>query len=284
MNTPALGVPVGPLTISYFALIVVVALAIAAIISIRKAYHRDESPGMVLDALTAGLVGAIVLGRLFYILNPPPSVSAIYNRAWYLGHPLDMQVGPLALWAGGLGSAGVMLGAGLAAALALWQSRAELCRWADILTPGVQALFIAVPWANVAGQSLFGPPTDLPWGLPLARRVPQFADMTAFPASTRFQPTPIYLSLWAALVALGVWWIARRFAEHLQSGDRLAITLGLMAPGLLVGDLLRADASPSLLGAGVTGMQLLAILILVSAIVYGVMRRQGGQHAAEAAG
>ncbi len=284
MNTPALGIPVGPLTITYFALVVVAALVIAAVVSIREAYHRDESPGMVLDALTAGLIGAIVLGRLFYILNPPPSVSAIYNRAWYLGHPLDMQVGPLALWAGGLGSAGVMLGAGLAAALALWNSRANLLRWADILTPGVLALFVTVPWANVAGQSLFGPPTGLPWGLPLARRVPPFADLTAFPASTRFQPTPIYLSLWAALVALGVWWIGRRYAGHLQSGDQLAITLGLIAPGLFLGDLLRADASPSLLGTGVTGVQLLAILILVSAIVYGVLRRQGGQPAAEAAG
>ena len=49
--------------------------------------------------------------------------------------------------------------------------------------------------ANFINQELYGPPTQLPWGIPIdaAHRLAQYADLSKYPVdATRFHPTFAY--------------------------------------------------------------------------------------------
>ncbi len=61
--------------------------------------------------------------------------------------------------------------------------------------------------ANFINQELYGPPTTLPWGIPISaeHRLPQFANL---PASTRFHPTFAYEMIWNLATARLLLWLS----------------------------------------------------------------------------
>ena len=69
-----------------------------------KPNAADMNPEIVWDLLTYLLIGGIIGARLWHILTPPPS-SGI-TAGWYFTHPLDA----LAIWKGGLGIPGAVIG------------------------------------------------------------------------------------------------------------------------------------------------------------------------------
>ncbi len=264
------GIDLGAVKISFFGLIVLFGIAVGGVVAGYAARRRGEDASVVPDLLAWGLVSGLVVGRLFYIVNPPPSVTIYYNRQWYLTHFFDLQAGPLAIWSGGLGMAGVMVGATLAVVIALWRRRLRLTLWADILSPALMALLAITGWANVVDEHLCGPPTRLPWGMALGRRVPPYDDLTLYPPSTRFHPTPAYVALWALVALAVVWLIQRRAGNPLCEGDVALLTLAVYLPGLFLADFLRVDLSLSV--AGLSGVQVLAALIYGVVVAVGVRR------------
>ena len=194
----------------------------------------------------------VVFARLFYILNPPPSVAALYSREWYLIHPLDLQIGPLAVWSGGLGMAGMLFGAVLGALLVLWRQDLDSWLWADITVPGLLLVLIIAPWGNLLRGQMIGLPTELPWGIGVAY------PPSPYPPDTLFHPIPAYLSLWALLLLCVVWGAGRL---SLKKGDIFLGLSLLYGIGLCLADLLRIDVSRSLLGF--SGMQTLALGIVL---------------------
>ena len=265
------GVQIGPLTLSFFGLIVVAALAVGGGISWLEARRRGEDPAIVLDALTWGLLFGVIAARLFYVWNPPPSVAAYYDRRWYLTHLFDLQAGPLAIWSGGLGMAGALAGGLLGVYLWLRRRRVDVWRWADILTPGALAGLTISAWANLVNRQMYGPPTDLPWGMVIAHPVPPY---DVYPPGTRFHPTPAYLSLWALIVLGIVWGVRLRWKERLRQGELSLLATLLYTPGLFLADFLRVDVNHGLLG--LTGTQALALLLFGGAGWLLWRRRTGG--------
>jgi phosphatidylglycerol:prolipoprotein diacylglycerol transferase len=272
------GVRLGPLTLSYFGLILIAAMIVGGAVSYRRARARGQDSELVIDLLTWGLIGAVILARLFYIWNPPPSVAVLYSRRWFLTHPFDLQIGPLAIWSGGFGSAGALLGGLLGVFLLLRRKNADVKLWADILVPGALAGLAIAGLASVVNQQMYGPPTTLPWGVSVLSPVPPYDDPGLFPEGTRFHPTPAYLSVWA-LVTLGVvlWAESRR---GLKPGDLFVLAGLILLPGLFLADFLRVDLSRSLFG--LSGVQVVAILLLAGIVGLGVRRNQQAAAASEA--
>ncbi len=261
------GINLGPVTIGYFGLIVVAAIAVGAFITRREAVRQGVDPAPLLILVEWGLFGGLILSRLFYILNPPPSVAAVYDRAWFLSHPFDVQVGPLAVWSGGLGMAGALLGAAAAITVRLMRSKLDRWQWADLLVPGTLIGLAISPWANIVNRQLYGPPTRLPWGMVIPNPVSPYDGLLP---PVRFHPTPAYLSIWAALILAAIWLIRRRYADRLQRGDAFLLAALTYAIGLFLADFLRVDVSRPLLG--LSGMQLLAAGIIVWALGMGGWR------------
>jgi prolipoprotein diacylglyceryltransferase len=70
-------------------------------------------------------------------------------------------------------------------------------RWADVIAPALFAMQAVARWGNFFNQELYGPPTTLPWGIPIdcAHRVAAYAcppgsDPSAVLAE-RFIPVPV---------------------------------------------------------------------------------------------
>ena len=82
-------------------------------------------------------------------------------------------------------------------------------------------------WGNFFNQELYGPPTDLPWGIAIECRTawrPTRAHEFPF-ETTGFHPLFFYeatLSLIGGLLAL---WIGRRFVDRLRAGDLFSFWL-----------------------------------------------------------
>ncbi len=260
----------GVVRLGFFGLIALIGLIAGSIVSYRLVRQHGEDVDALWDMLTFGLLGALVGGRLFYVLNPPPSVAIYYDRQWYLTHLLDLQAGPLAIWNGGLDAAGLWTGAAVAVMLVAWRQRLNVRGWGDLLAPGVLTLLTIAGWANVVNEQLFGPPTTLPWGIPIERRVPPYDDLAAYPPQVRFHPTPAYLALWALFVLGVLWIISGRYRGCLQAGDRGLLALLLYMPGLFAADFLRVDVNPVI--GGLTAMQVVAAFILLAGMVAAIRR------------
>jgi phosphatidylglycerol:prolipoprotein diacylglycerol transferase len=75
--------------------------------------------------------------------------------------------------------------------------------------------------ANYINQELYGPPTTLPWGIPIdaAHRLAAYQNLQLYPlATTRFHPDFAYEMIWNLLVAALLFWFARRYASKLKPG------------------------------------------------------------------
>ncbi len=267
MNFQQNGIQLGPLVLSYYGMVLIAALLAGGGIAFWRARRRGENPEIVVDVLAWSLILGLAVGRLFYIMDPPPSVATFYDRHWYLTHPFDLQAGPLAIWNGGLGTAGALVGGMVGTLLVLLRRRVALWRWADILAPGV-LLFLAIsPWGNMINRELYGPPTDLPWGLPVEFPVPPYSNTLD---ELRFHPTPAYLALWALLTLVVIYLVEWRWSDRLRSGSLFLLATLIYVPGLFLADLLRVDVSRTLFG--LSGVQLLAALILAGIVALGVWR------------
>lgn len=256
MDFTSLGIQLGPVLLSYFGLILLAALATGGMVASLRARRAGQDPDLVIDILTWGLIGGVVLARLFYVLNPPPSVAAVYDRTWFLRHPFDLQIGPFAVWSGGLGMAGALLGGLLGVLLLLVRRRAAIGDWIDILAPALMVALVIAPWANLINQQMYGPPTTLPWGIAVGNPTPPFEP------GMRFHPTPAYLSIWALICAIILFWLDGQ--RRLMKGALFATALLLYLPALFLADFLRVDISRPVFG--LTGMQLLVLPLFLSAL------------------
>ncbi len=265
------GIRAGALTLSYYGLILTAAVIVAASLAQWRARRAGQAPALVLDLLIWALVGGLIGARLLFVLNPPPSVAQFYDRQWYLTHPLDLQVGPLALWSGGLSGAGALLGGGIAAWLFLRHRRLNVWHWADLLAPAVLIGAALTSQAAVVAGDLYGPPTTLPWGIEVEHPVPPY-DTPGSGSRMRFHPTPVYESLWA-LAGLAVLIQAER-RGGLRQGDGVLLALLLWAPGLFLAGWLRLDTSAVIFG--LSEMQVLSGILFGLSLAAWIFRRRAG--------
>ena len=143
-------------------------------------------------------------------------------------------------------------------------------RWADIIAPGIFLMQAAGRWGNFFNQELYGPPTNLPWGIAIdcAHRVIDYP-CTTFPlATTHFHPLFLYESTSALIGAATLVWLSRRARPWLRVGDLGAIMLiwiggfRFMLEFLRIGNWRLADIpTAQIFGAAfvVIGIALLAI-------------------------
>ena len=127
--------------------------------------------------------------------------------------------------------------------------------------------------ANFINQELYGPPTDLPWGLRIdpQHRIPPYNDFARYPEETRFHPLFLYESLWN-LVGFGLlWWISRRFAGRLRDGDIVLLYAIWYPGGRFLLEFLRTD-SWFFPGTPFNVVHLLAALAIVGAAAVLLMR------------
>ncbi|MBL8050661.1 MAG: prolipoprotein diacylglyceryl transferase [Anaerolineales bacterium] len=132
-------------------------IACGALLSAYQAKKYNHDPEIIyylfLPLTIWGLIGA----RLWHIFTPPlSSVQLGLTTQHYLSHPIDA----LALWTGGFGIPGAILGGVIA--LYIFCRKYEQSFWelADILAPGILLAQIIGRLTNYFNQELYGLPTN----------------------------------------------------------------------------------------------------------------------------
>ncbi len=209
-----IAVHLGPISIHWYGIIIASAILFAAWLGTAEVRRRGQDPEVGWSMLLWVIAGGVIGARLYHVYD---QWSTVYSKDPLLA---------LQVWNGGLGIPGAVIGG----ALALWiYTRVKglpTGRWLDIFAMALPLGQAIGRLGNFVNQELYGPPTTLPWGIPIdaAHRLPEWTNLNLYPlATTRFVPLFAYEAI-ASLLTLGAMlWISRRFASRLYDGDMLLI-------------------------------------------------------------
>jgi len=251
-----MGFEIGPLTIRYYGIIVMLGAIAAAWLASREARRRGENSELVWDGLVWVLIGGIIGARIWHILTPPESMVAVgITTRFYLTHPLDA----LAIWNGGLGIPGAVIGGVLALYIFTRNHKLNFGVWLDIVAPSLALGQAIGRWGNYFNQELYGQPTSLPWGIQID---PQYR-LPGYENQVTYHPLFLYESLWNFGIVALLLWLGRRYQDRLLAGDLFLIYLIAYPLGRFLLEFLRLD--PSQLGIININQTLMLVVALLSA-------------------
>jgi phosphatidylglycerol:prolipoprotein diacylglycerol transferase len=231
------GFAIGFLCVRYYGIILMLGALAGGYLATIEVKRRGHDPEIVWDLLVYLIIAGVLGARLWHILTPPPSsVAQGITTQYYLTHPLDA----LAIWRGGLGIPGTILG-GLVGLFLYTRRHKEIgfLEWTDIAAPGLALGQAIGRWGNFFNQEIYGAPTDLPWKI--------FIDpahrLTGYENEAYYHPLFAYESLLNLANMLFLLWLTRRYRGNLMRGDVFNVYC-IFYPVVRFGlDFLRLDAS-----------------------------------------
>ncbi len=273
---------IGPLTFHLYGIIIVLGALAGAYVASIEAKRRGQDPEHVWNGLTWCLIAGIVGARLYHIFSSPQGTTIGFDY-YFITHPFEpidifgtSIPFPTALMIskGGLGIFGAVAGGILALVFYTRHYHLSFPMWLDIAAVGIPLGQAIGRWGNFINQELYGPPTDLPWGIPIdaQHRIPPYTDLNRFPVdTTRFHPVFLYESLWNLLAFIVLMVVGRRYQSRLKDGDIISLYLVLYGIGRIFVEALRPDAW--LIG-GIPTAQLVSALAIVVGVGSIAWRRQ----------
>lgn len=255
-------------TLRWYGVIVMIGVIVGALIVERGLKQRGEKGDRIWDALIYVLPAGIIGARLWYVFN----VVLGGNRS-YLENPASI----IRVWEGGLHIFGGFLFGSIALLYYLRQNRLDPWLFLDAAGPAALVGQGIGRLANFINQELYGPPTTLPWGIPISaeHRLPQYQDLGLFPvATTRFHPTFAYEMLWNFASAGLLLWLSRRYREDLKPGALFAGWLILAGVGRVIVEFFRPD-QPKIPGLGISYSSIFAALMAIAGAIFLIVRYNG---------
>jgi phosphatidylglycerol:prolipoprotein diacylglycerol transferase len=249
------GFSIGPLTIHFYGIIIMLGVIAGALLAQRQAKLQGENGELVWDMLLWILIAGIVGARIWHIFTPMPSLIAQgITTHYYLTHPLEA----IAIWKGGLGIPGAVIGGVLALFFFARKHKLSFLAWLDILAPGLALGQAIGRWGNFFNQELYGAPTSLPWGIYIdpAHRLPGFENQAYY------HPTFFYEFLWNLGNMALLLWLSKRLKGRLKPGDLFLVYLIVYPFGRFMLEFLRLDSSQV---AGVNANQIVMLIVMVFA-------------------
>jgi phosphatidylglycerol:prolipoprotein diacylglycerol transferase len=244
---------VGPIPVYWYGICYAVGLALAYLVMAGEARRRGFDVDVLANGMIVVSVAALIGGRAYHVID---------QWQLYQDDPLKIILPPYS----GLGVFGGLATGVLAAYLYTRWKGVPFWPWVDVVAPGLFVMQAVGRWGNFFNQELYGPPTSLPWGIPIdcAHRV-DFACATHPFEFTRFHPLFLYESISGILGALFLLWLARRYAGRLRDGDLLLVFF-IWYPAVRFGlEFLRTDNWR--LGGIPTAQLVSVVFILVALIV-----------------
>lgn len=241
----------GPFALRYYGLCIALGIAAGTWLTSRELARKGYDPALALDALFFTVPLGFIGARAYH-------VATDYDL--YAGDPFP---GVFAVWNGGLGIYGAVIGGFIGVLIFARVRGINPLVFADAAAPGLILAQAIGRWGNYFNQELFGRPSNLPWAIEIApeNRPADFADTTAF------HPTFLYESIWNLLVCFALLWIARRFADRLKNGDLLLLYVSLYSVGRFFVEALRIDPA-FLIGDFRGNLFVSSVLALTFALIF----------------
>jgi phosphatidylglycerol:prolipoprotein diacylglycerol transferase len=213
--TPSsIAIQIGPFPLYWYGIAYAAGLAGAYLVMVRQARRFGQNADLLGNGLIIVGVAALAGGRLYHVID---------QWQLYAGDPIKIFLPPYS----GLGIFGGFVTGAIAFLYLVRRYRVSAWLWADIVAPGIFVMQVAGRWGNFFNQELYGPPTNLPWGIAIdcAHRIVEYPCATFALETTHFHPLFLYESLSGLLGAAVLVWLSTRPRPWLRVGDSAGILL-----------------------------------------------------------
>jgi prolipoprotein diacylglyceryl transferase len=185
---------IGPLVIHFYALMYLVGITLAVLLTRRRWMAVGGNPELVTEIAIWVVPAGIIGGRIYFDITTPMDIPHV----WY---------GVFAVWTGGLGIWGGVLVGGLVGVWRLRKRGVSAALFADAMAPGLLVAQGVGRIGNYFNKELFGGPTTLPWGVQIPYQYRVSGGIPVHDLNfTTFHPTFLYELIWDfALAAVLVW-------------------------------------------------------------------------------
>ena len=207
--TPSsIAIQLGPIPVYWYGIAYAVGLAASLAVMTRQARRFGQDPSILFNGLVMVAIAALIGGRLYHVID---------QWAIYKDDLLKIVLPPYS----GLGVYGGLITGILAFLVLVRLWKLSMPVWADIVAPALFTMQAIGRWGNFFNQELYGPPTNLPWGIAIdcAHRVAAYPCDTFPLATTHFQPLFLYESVSGILGAAVLLWLSSRPRRWLRPGD-----------------------------------------------------------------
>lgn len=258
-------IEIGPLTIHYYALCIMLGIVAAVIIGNKRYVAKGGAAGLVGDVAIFAVPSGIIGGRLYHVITTPEKYFGAN------GNPIEA----LYIWQGGLGIWGAISLGALGAFLAYRKNpkRGELsfASFADAIAPGLLVAQGIGRFGNWFNKELFGRPLDAPWALEIPIRYRPIG----YSKFETFHPTFLYEAIWCFAAAALLVLIGKRKA--LVAGSLFALYVAIYSLGRGVIETLRIDESNLIMGLRLNLWTSLILLVSASFIAFKLNRKNASK-------
>jgi prolipoprotein diacylglyceryl transferase len=224
-------VGVGPFSIHFYGLMLLIAIAAAMWLTGIRYVHRGGNWDLIFQVAVWGVLAGVVGARLYHDVTSWNEVSQIHH--WWA---------PFAVWKGGLGVYGGISFGVAAGTIIVHRAGESIPKMLDIVAPGLLLAQGIGRWGNWWNQELFGKPTSLPWGV----KIDRINRPAGYENYSTFHPTFLYEFLFA-LVGVGLLLLLERRFKF-RAPALFALYVAYYALLRFFMELLRIDPSHHFLG------------------------------------
>ncbi|WP_168118877.1 prolipoprotein diacylglyceryl transferase [Paenibacillus sp. HB172176] len=278
----------GNLTVRWYGIILGLGALIGLMLAIQEGKRFGIKPDFFMDLLLFGAPTAIICARIYYVA---------FKWDEYKDHPIDM----IKIWEGGIAIYGAIIGALLCGFFYARYKGYSFLRIVDICVPGLLAGQMIGRWGNFMNQEAFGGTVSESF-LRHTLHLPSFIVDQMFIDDAFRQPTFLYESIWS-LAGILILLIIRR-QKFLRAGELTACYFIWYSIGRFYIEALRTDSlafiGPKWLASFINALwapmdtvfdrgyldpsygnirisQALAVLLIIGAILFIVLRRVNGK-------
>lgn len=255
------------IALHWYGVLAMLGVMVGANIAARGIQQRGGDGEKMWDVLVWLAIAGVVGARLWYVIN-----HILGGGRYFLEDPTRI----LRITEGGLHIYGAIIAGGIVAYLYFRKIGFDFLLFLDSVAPGLLVGQAIGRIANFINQELYGPPTDLPWGIPISasHRQAPWNDLAAYPEeSTRFHPTFAYELIWNLIGAGALLWLGKRYAKQLKPGVIFGLWLVWAGLGRFWVEIFRPD-QPRIPGTDLSYSRLIAGLMAVAGMLY-VLARYG---------
>ena len=207
----------GPISVYWYGVCYAIGLAVSYAVITREAHRRGLDQRLVDNGIIIVGAAALAGGRAYHVID---------QWALYQDNPIKIFMPPYT----GLGVYGGIVTGTIAEAYVIHRWKQPFWKWADVIAPGMFTMQAIGRWGNFFNQELYGPPTNLPWGVAVdcAHRIGD-RGIAQWPCSqypfesTAFTPLFLYESVSGLIGVIALLWIARRWGPRMRPGDLLLL-------------------------------------------------------------
>ena len=258
-------ISIGPITIYWYGLFVVSGILAAMFIALKLADYYGINKTAVIDIAFWTIIFGVIGARIYHVG---------LEFSYYWSNPLAI----FKVWEGGLAIHGALLFGGLTAWYLVKKNNINFWQFAAIFAPGIALGQAIGRWGNYFNQELYGLPTNLSWGIPIA---PQNR-LLEYYNYQYFHPTFLYESLgnfliFLTLILIHVWIIKN--PDSKSKIYQMRFELCVMSYAILYSllrfslEFIRIDPTPIIFGLRLPQIASL-LIIFITIFAYFLIKKQ----------